>query len=202
MPEVMAAIRATNHKAARMLEFTILTNVRTGSALSAKAEDFDWDKKIWTVPPLHLKDKKTRGTKPLRIPLSERAYEIALSFKPSRGKGLLFCHDNGLAHSGAYMRECLHRLNGKPPKWLDKNSEKKIVIHGFRATFQTWADETQSFPPDVIREAMGRVIGNQVDRVYSRGDLMEQRRPLMENWERCCFPTEAKVVSFPKGKKA
>jgi integrase len=197
----MAAIRASDHKAARMLELTILTNVRTDSVRFAKAEDFDWKGKVWIIPPAHLKDKKTRGAKPLRVPLCDRAYEIAQLFKPTRGKGLLFCHEGGSAYSYAFMMSHLHALNGDPAKWVDAATDRAIVVHGFRATFKTWCDETQNFPPDVIREAMGRVIGNQVDRVYSRGDLMDMRRPLMENWERCCFPAEDNILAFPKGLK-
>lgn len=202
MPSAMATIRDSDHKAARMLELTILTNVRTDSVRFAKAEDFDWENKFWSIPPAHLKDRKTRGAKPLRVPLTARAFEIAQSFKSESGKGLLFCNEKGAAYSYAYMMNHLHALNGDPVQWKDAATDRSIVVHGFRASFKTWCDETQSFSSDVIREAMGRVIGNQVDRVYSRGDLMDMRRPLMENWERCCFPSDGNVLAFPKGRKA
>ncbi len=202
LPEVMAAIRASDHRAARMLELVILTNVRTDAVRHAKAEDFDLQNAVWTIPPAHLKDKKTRGEKPFRVPLTSRAVEVVHQFMPENKKGLLFKHEDGSAFSDAYMLNVLRTLNGKPPKWTDKTSGRAIVVHGFRASFQTWAAQTQKFSSDIVREAMGHVIGNQVDRVYARDDLMEQRRPLMENWHRACYPTEDNIVAFPAGRQA
>lgn len=202
MPEIMSRIRESDHKAARMLELTILTNVRTDSVRHAKAEDIDWDNKVWIIPPAHLKDKKTRGTKPLRIPLTDRAFEIVKSHKPEGGSGLLFCYDDGSAYSYAYMVNHLHALNGSPVRWKDAASGRAIVVHGFRGSFATWAEETQNFATNVLREAMGRVVGNQVDRVYRHTDLLDQRRTLMENWERHCRSIKANVFLFPMGKKS
>ncbi len=200
LPEIMAAIRTSKHKAARMLELVILTNVRTDAVRFAKADDIDWDNKVWIIPPAHLKDKKTRGLKPFRVPLTERAFEIARSFKPESGAGLLFTHDDGKAFSYAFMLNHLNALNGNPAKWTDMASGRAIVVHGFRGSFATWCEETQNFPTNVLREAMGRVVGNQVDRVYRHTDLLDQRRLLMDNWQRHCLPIEGNVVSFPKGK--
>jgi integrase len=40
----------------------------------------------------------------------------------------------------------------------------------------------------VIEEAMGHQVGNQVERVYRRTDVLEKRRQLMEAWARYCEP--------------
>ena len=189
MPEFMQVLRSDDHLAARMLEFTVLTNVRTSSTRFAKAEDVDWENGIWIIPPADLKDRKTRGAQDLRIPLSPRALEIINARRCERG--LLFANNRGGVWSDNYMLATLKRLNGQPPRWMDPKQGRAIVVHGFRATFQTWAQQTQNFPVDVIREAMGRVVGNLVDRSYSRQDLLEQRRPLMLNWEQLCYPTNS-----------
>jgi integrase len=202
MPELMDVLRNDETMAARMIELTILTNVRGDSVRRARAEDFDIEKKIWTIPADKLKDSKTRDGKAHRVPLTDRAVEIINEYWPESGKGLLFPNEDCKPFSYAKMLDRLDRLNGKTARWTDPATGKKIVVHGFRATFQTWAEETQSFTNNVIREAMGRVVGNQVDRVYRRTDLLDQRRALMENWENHCFPIDGSVIAFPKGKKA
>lgn len=202
LPELMNVLRHDDTVAARMMELMILTCVRGVSVRMARAEDFDLDKKIWTIPADALKDRKSRDGKAHRVPLTDRAVEIVKSFWSEGRKGLLFPNEDGEAFSYGKMLDRLDRLNGATPRWTDKATGKKIVIHGFRATFQTWAEEAQNFPNNVIREAMGRVVGNQVDRVYRRTDLLDQRRALMESWERCCYPAEGNVVAFSKGKQA
>lgn len=202
MPALMAALREDATMAARMIELTILTNVRGASVRMARAENFDLESKVWTIPPEKLKDRKTRDGKAHRVPLTDSAIEILKAVWPETGKGLLFANTDGEPFSYAKMLDRLDRLNGDKPRWTDPTTGKKITIHGFRATFSTWAEETQSFPANVLREAMGRVVGNQVDRVYRRTDLLDQRVGLMNNWHNHCLPTEGSVVAFPKGKKA
>jgi integrase len=202
MPELMEALRGDDAVASRMIEMTILTNVRGDSVRRARVEDFDIEKRIWTIPADKLKDSKTRDGKAHRVPLTDRAIEIVREYMPKSGKGLLFPNDDGKPFSYAKMLDRLDRLNGDNPRWVDATTERKITVHGFRATFSVWCEETQSFPTNVLREALGRVVGSPVDRVYLRSDLLEQRRPLMDNWHNHCFPSEGSVIAFPKGKKA
>jgi integrase len=71
----MAALRGREAVAAHLLEFLILTNVRTGAALNATWDQFDIASGVWSVPVVNLKDKKHRK-EPFRIPLSARALDI------------------------------------------------------------------------------------------------------------------------------
>jgi integrase len=54
-----------------------------------------------------------------------------------------------------------------------------ITIHGFRASFRTWAAEATSFAPDLVEAALAHTIGNTVERSYNRSQLVERRRALM-----------------------
>ena len=56
------------------------------------------------------------------------------------------------------------------------------VPHGFRSTFRDWAGETTSYPGDVIEMALAHEIKNKVEAAYRRGDLIDKRRDLMEDW--------------------
>jgi integrase len=198
MPAFMAALRERDAIAARMLEFLILTNVRTGTALAATWDEFDLDAFVWTVPLVNLKDKKHRK-QAFRVPLSARAVEILREMQSARVSRHVFPGFHGKALSNMAMLTLLKRMNSGDQKWLDALSGKPIVPHGFRASFRTWAEETAHFPHAVIEEAMGHIVGTQVERAYRRTDVLEQRRQLMDAWAIHCEPRETgNVVRFEK----
>lgn len=58
----------------------------------------------------------------------------------------------------------------------------EAVPHGFRASFRTWCSDTLAAPADVAEAVLGHVRGNRIERAYDRSDLLERRRPVMENW--------------------
>src|SRR3712207_6312579 len=74
-PEFLRALRARQGAAARALEVTLLTGLRTGEVIGAKWEEFDLERRIWVIPVERLKDRRTR-TEPHRIPLSQEVVEI------------------------------------------------------------------------------------------------------------------------------
>jgi integrase len=78
--------------------------------------------------------------------------------------------------------------------WTDPGSGRPITAHGFRATFRTWAEETTGFSHAVIEQAMGHVVGTEVERAYRRTDVLERRRDLMEAWARYFDANAAGVV--------
>ena len=74
-PEFLAALRQRQGIAARALEVTLLTGLRTGEVIGARWGEVDLARKSWTIPPERLKDRKTR-TEPHRVPLSRQAVAI------------------------------------------------------------------------------------------------------------------------------
>jgi hypothetical protein len=52
------------------------------------------------------------------------------------------------------------------------------------------AEEEAHFPHAVIEEAMGHVVGTQVERAYRRTDVLQQRRALMQAWADYCEPRD------------
>ena len=93
------------------------------------------------------------------------------------------------------MLTLLKRMNrGEKPRWTDAATGKPITGHGFRASFKTWADEIATFPNAVVEQAMGHQVGTQSERVYSRTDLLDLRRKLMEAWSNFCNAEKLKGV--------
>jgi len=56
------------------------------------------------------------------------------------------------------------------------------VPHGFRSTFRDWCAERTDYPNEVAEMALAHAIGNKVEAAYRRGDLLDKRRRLMQDW--------------------
>jgi integrase len=71
VPAFMGELRANASVSARLLEFIILTTVRTGEAIGARWDEIDLDEKLWTIPGERMKAGKEH-----RVPLCDRAVAI------------------------------------------------------------------------------------------------------------------------------
>jgi len=54
--------------------------------------------------------------------------------------------------------------------------------HGFRSTFRDWAAERTSYPGDMAELALAHAISSKVEAAYRRGDMIEKRRRMMDDW--------------------
>ncbi len=81
-------------------------------------------------------------------------------FKPTRGRQL----------SGNALTNVLKRM-GVP-----------ATAHGFRSTFRDWIAEHTSTPHHVAEMALAHTIKNHAEAAYRRGDMLEKRRSLMNEW--------------------
>lgn len=64
--------------------------------------------------------------------------------------------------------------------------KQEVTVHGFRSTFRDWVSELTDHSPEVAEMALAHTIRNQVEAAYRRGDLLERRRSLMNDWESYC----------------
>ena len=53
--------------------------------------------------------------------------------------------------------------------------------HGFRATFRSWCSD-QGVPRDLAETALGHAVKDRTEAAYARSDMLQRRRPLMEDW--------------------
>jgi integrase len=77
---------------------------------------------------------------------------------------------------------------------LLKGMRPELTVHGFRASFRTWAAERTNFPHHVCEAALAHTIPDAVVRSYQRGDLFNKRCELMRAWSEYC-------ASPPAGQK-
>ena len=186
LPEFMAALRVRGGLGSLLLETIILTNVRTGTALLAKFDQFDCEAGVWSVPPENLKDRKHRK-EAFRVPLPPRIVEIVRFMDSVRQSDFVFRGRAPEAPMSSFAAmSTIERMNGDDPIWIDPASGRKITPHGFRSSFRNWAAETQSTPHAVIELSMGHHVAAAVECAYLRADLLEQRRALILAWADHC----------------
>jgi integrase len=180
LPAFLIELRKRKGVAARILEFTILTAVRTGASIGARWNEIDLQEKVWTVPVERMK----KSDKELRVPLTKRALAILdemMSVRDVSG-GLVFPGDNpGKPLSGNGMLELLERMG----QWHDKQGNR-ITVHGFRSTFRDWAGDKTKYPRDLLEFALGHKVGDETEEAYRREDGLEKRRRLMDLWDKYC----------------
>jgi integrase len=181
----MAALPVEEGVAAQALEFTILTAARTSETVAARREEINTDATIWTVP-----EGRIKGEKEHRVPLSPAASALARRMLDSHGGEFLF--------PGRKAKKPLSNM--AMAKLLKRMGRHDITVHGFRATFRTWAAEISHFPEDVAKMALAHVISDKVDAAYNRSDLFEKRRKMMEAWANYCAKPAASGKVVPIGR--
>ena len=77
------------------------------------------------------------------------------------------------------------------------------TVHGFRSSFRDWVAEETEHSPEVAEMALAHTISNQVEAAYRRGNLIDRRRRLMNDWESYCLTGSwGNVLAFPDQKAA
>src|SRR4051812_21756515 len=186
-PAFLAALQARKRMAARALEVTLLTGLRTGEVIGARWSEIDLDRQIWVIPPERLKDRRTRS-EPHLIPLSREMVDI-LSALPRLGDYVFAGQRTAKPLSNMAMISVLKDLNrdeAGQARWVDPKSGRPITPHGLRATFRTWGEDV-GFPRELLEEALGHQIGTAVERAYRRTDSFERHRTVMQaRADFCC----------------
>jgi integrase len=170
--------------AARALEFTILSAARTSEAIGARWSEIDLQAAVWTVPAARMKAGQEH-----RVPLSDAAINVLRAVAPlrdDRAGGWVFASGNtGKPLSNMAMAMLLHRMG-----------RDNLTVHGFRSTFRDWSAEATNYPREIAEKALAHAVGDETERSYQRGDLLEKRRQLMGEWANFCArpPTTGEVV--------
>ena len=198
IPEFMTALRQQNSIAFRALELLVLTGLREGEVAGAGWSEIDLDAALWTIPVERLRDRLHRK-QPHRVPLSNRAVRILGKLKGLHEHWVFPGLDTEKSIAPQSILEALKNLNAdKNGKhiWLDPVSKKRIVVHGFRSTFRTWAED-RGFRREAAEESLGHKVAGQMEARYRRTDILEERRKLMDAWAAYCGTTKADAKVIP-----
>jgi integrase len=61
-----------------------------------------------------------------------------------------------------------------------------FTVHGFRSCFRDWLAETTNYPNEACELALAHSISNKVEAAYRRGDMLDKRFPMMNDWANYC----------------
>lgn len=185
LPGFIPQLRRQESVPALALEFLILCATRSGDVVDARWDEIDLEAKIWTISAGRTKAKKEH-----RVPLSTRAIAILNTMSAARSD------DNPYVFPGRKPRSPLSNM--AMTMVLRQMNIKKATVHGFRSTFRDWCGEVTVVPREVAEQALAHKVGNEVERAYRRGDALEKRRQLMEEWANYCDPKETNVVALTR----
>ena len=162
----------------RALETTILSALRSEEARGARWPELDMGAVTWSLPAERMKERV-----PHTVPLPP--HMVALFNAQPRGTsdfvfGVL---------SDSHLRDAMRAVEDKAGRiWVDKQTGKRATIHGFRASFSTWATDA-GYDPVLGDVALAHAQGTEVSRRYQRSDMIERRRALMTAWAAHCAGT-------------
>jgi integrase len=205
LPAYMAKLAMQSGMGALALRFAILTAARTNEVLGATWGEIDMsprrrvtigrDEKgeaimvtqgaLWTVPAARMKGRREH-----RVPLSEPALDVlrqALLLRVSdvSAAPIFLGQDRTRPMSNMTMTALLRRMG-----------HGDLTVHGFRSTFRDWVAEATRHPGDVAEAALAHTNGDKTEAAYQRGDRLEPRRRLMDDWAGFCRTAVADNV-FP-----
>lgn len=152
--------------------FGTLTATRAQEFARAKWDEFNFEDDVWTIPPERVKSKD-KDT-PIRVPITQQMKHILMLLQ-RKNKDYVFAspYKDG-------------QLSPDAPLLALKDLGFDFTMHGMRSTFSDWATESGENPV-FVEKALNHALGNKVQRAYQRSDCLDQRRPLMERWNKYCF---------------
>ncbi len=175
--DFIALLHERGGMAALAIEFVILTAGRSGEILGARWREFDLGSRVWTIPANRMKAGREH-----RVPLSKRALMILEAAQLFRRDDDLEAYVFPGAREGRPMSDMTLTMTLRRMKI-------NATVHGFRSSFRDWAGEVSSFPRDIAEAALAHILSDKTEAAYRRGDALEKRRAMMEEWAGFVDPT-------------
>lgn len=174
VPKFMKDLVLDPVESAKALSYCVLTATRTGETIGATWGEIDLDNKIWTIPKTRMKKGKEH-----RVPLSDAAIQILQSLERREKADYIF-RGRGKKIAALSNMAMLAYLQGK-------KEYEKLTVHGFRSSFRDWAGEKTPHEREVIEHALAHQLSDQSEAAYQRGDYLEKRTALMQDWADYCL---------------
>jgi len=173
VPAVVADIRKLDSTSAKALLFTVLTAVRTGETLGATWDEIDLEAKLWTIPAERMKAGAEH-----KVPLASEVIVLLESLpRDATGKNPhLFRGPRAKTLSNMAMLQCLRGVR-----------DDGATVHGFRASFSTWAREQTDYSPEIVEASLAHTQSDKVVAAYARTTFLDRRRDLMQQWATFCM---------------
>ena len=181
IPELQAAaieLYRTGSRSTLCTLFGILTATRCQEFCGARWEEINFENRIWSIPPERRKDGKPY---PHRVPLSPWAVKVLRKVPRST---------NGWIFEGTRQP---HIHYGTPRVIIRHYIKRNVTMHGCRSSFSDWCAETGK-DVTLTEKSLMHSTGNAVREAYQRSDLLEQRRPLMDEYANVIMAKACEVL--------
>lgn len=188
--DLQAAMESSNSTSGQLaLEFAMITGLRTNNVITLEWHEIDWEKMIVNVPAKKMKGKASTA-KNFSYPLISRAIEILKLRKSIAGDSTyVFTGNKDKSMSTGTMLELVKQLCGVKgvkttdkkykPKYTDRQSGRRITVHGFRSTLFSWAEDN-GYKLEDIEAVIAHTKGDQNLSAYARGNKLEIRREICQ----------------------
>ncbi|MET4482997.1 tyrosine-type recombinase/integrase [Bradyrhizobium sp. F1.13.3] len=165
-PAFMKLLAGAPGTAAAMLRFLIFTACRTNEAVEGHWSEIDRPGSTWKIPGDRMKMDQDHY-----VPLTDPALAVLDEVRDGRQGELIFTNPEG----GSFSENAMLAV-------LDRIGYGHVTVHGFRSTFATWAEECTDYPDGVREAALAHKYKSETTAAYQRGQKLEKRRALMEDW--------------------
>ncbi len=166
MPEFLAAVDThVSLDLAAVTAFWLIayTAVRRGEAVNAAVDEFDFERRVWTIPAERMKMRR-----PHVVPLAPPVCRLLQAWLAERKRSGI---SSSLLFGGIGGHRPLHVIT--QAGWRGR-----MTIHGLRKVFSTHAHESGRWSVDAIELQLAHVIPG-VRGVYNKAYLLDERRRLM-----------------------
>lgn len=178
LPVAMAKIREQNSMSALCLRTIALTACRSGEIRGLQWDEVDLERRVLTIPASRTKTQKEHT-----VPLSDEVTEILTALSELGTSGTVFTARAGKPLSDVAVSKALH------------HAAPGTTVHGMRSAFRDWAGDKTHHQREVIEQCLAHAVGG-VEGAYRRGDALEKRRKVMDDWARYLGVQTGNVVSL------
>ncbi len=171
LPGFMKELKGRSGMGAKALELLILTGCRSGEVRGAIWGELDLDSKLWVIPAQRMKMQQEH-----RVPLSDAAVGLLAALPRIEDTDLVFPSSKPRTPlSDMTLSAVLRRCGGED-----------FTVHGFRSCFRDWLAEKTNYPNEACELALAHSISNKVEAAYRRGDMLDKRFLMMNEWANYC----------------
>jgi integrase len=172
-PALMLALHHDPGPVARCVEAGIMTVARSQEIRLLEWTEIDFKKKTWLCPAEKMKIKGGDEPKPHLVPLSDQAI-ATIDSMPRVGR-YVFPSDHADEHQPFRPNALTNCI---------KRAGFKATMHGCRTTFRNWGGESRehNFRREVLEHCLSHRVGDDSERSYWTGEMLERRREVLEAW--------------------
>jgi integrase len=184
--QFMRDLALAEGRAAVALRFLIFTVCRTNEIVGAKWTEID--RTFATGPVWRIPGERMKMDQDHVVPLTQPALSILDDLSKGKQSELIFTN----ADSQEFSENAMLAV-------LDRMGYSHVTVHGFRATFATWAEECTDYPDGVREAALAHKYKSETTAAYQRGAKLEKRRALMADWAAFAFGSNVILLSAGGG---